>query len=495
MARRSRRCLTSKLASASAEDAPGASAQVDVSPTLILLVYLTAAGQASGNQSQLGAEFSLQAGRVKAACKPSASALYKCPIELFTDHPIHLGVGNLSPQNGFGFGPAFVTHFYNEDRDISVNADVVRAPGGAWRAGVYFKLVLTPVPETQVVPIGDQPGASEDIVIRPYPIVDAYLQTTSLHTIFFSGLGPASAQENQTAFGMRETIVGGRVIYPLFRKHRISALNLAAIGEINGRFVDLRPSDAEPVPDITTQFDETTAPGLASQPGFFQLREAVRIKPAAFTERLHLNYLASADQFIASSSPYSFRRWTADLDHEFSIYRTRLADASRDTHGPNDCSTGLGDSPCPPPSVSRNRYGSLGFRLLASTSTVSTGDVVPFYFQPTLGGSDINGLRWLSGYDDYRFRGPGVFALRESLEHYIYGIVGLSIVGEQGTVSSPEAGLNLRQLKHSLSAGASLRVGGMPVAYIMWGWGPEGHRLIAVVNSTLLGGSGRPSLQ
>ena len=31
--------------------------------------------------------------------------------------------------------------------------------------------------------------------------------------------------------------------------------------------------------------------------------------------------------------------------------------------------------------------------------------IVPFYFQPTLGGSDINGQRLLSGYDDYRFRG------------------------------------------------------------------------------------------
>jgi hypothetical protein len=466
-----------------------------VSPTLILLVYLTATSQGAGKQSQLGAEFSLQAGRIKAACRPGVSALYKCPIELFTDHPIHLAVGNLAPQNGFALGPAFVTHFYNEDRDIGVSADVVRAPGGAWRGGVYFKLVLTRVPETEVVPIGDHPSSSEGIIIRPYPVIEAYLQTTSLHTIFFSGLGPDTDKANQTAFGMRETIAGGRVIYPLFTKHRIGALNLAAIGEANGRFVDLRPSDARPVPDITTRYDEMSAPGLASQPGFLQLREAVRIKPVVFNERLHLNYLASAEQFIASSSPYSFRRWTADLDHEFSIYRTRLPDVSRDTHGPNDCSEGLGDSPCPPAAVSHNHYGSIGFRLRVSTSTVSSGNVVPFYFQPTLGGSDIDGVRWLSGYDDYRFRGPGIFALRESFEHYIYGIVGLSLVGEQGTVSLPGSGLRVQDLKHSISAGATLRAGGLPVAHIMWGWGPEGHRLIAVVSTSLLGGSARPSLQ
>jgi len=37
--------------------------------------------------------------------------------------------------------------------------------------------------------------------------------------------------------------------------------------------------------------------------------------------------------------------------------------------------------------------------------------------------------------------------------------------------------------------------GGLPVAGIMWGWGPEGRRVIAVVNASLLGGSSRPSLQ
>ena len=358
-----------------------------VSPALFLFVYLSSVGAPAAQQGQLASEFSLQAGRIAEACTAMPSALMKCPIEFLTDHPIHLAVGNLAPQNGFGFGPAFVTHFYNEHRDISVNADVVATPGGAWRAGVYFKAVLTPVAETVVVPIGTAPAAAPDtIVIHPYPIIDGYVQTTSLHSVFFFGLGPDSAEPDQTAFGMRETIAGGHVIYPLFTKGALSALKLSAVGEMNGRFVEVRSSDAQPVPDITTRYDETTAPGLASQPGFFQLGEAVRMKPSMFSERLRFNYLASAQQFIASSnSRYSFRRWTADLDHEFSIYRTVRPSESRDTHGPNDCSETLGYSPCPAPSISRNRYGSIAFRLFASTSTTGSDQVVPFYFQQTLG--------------------------------------------------------------------------------------------------------------
>jgi hypothetical protein len=469
-----------------------------VTSTLLLLAYLISTGQTSGHKSQLAAELGLQAGRIKAACKPSAAALKNCPVEFLTDHPIHLAVGSLAPQNGFAFGPAFVTHFYNDQRDISVNADIVGASSGAWRGGVYLKIVLTPVAETTTVPIGDNPAAQPaGIVIHPYPVIDAYVQTTSLQRIFFFGLGPDTSKTDQTAFGMGETIVGGRVLYPLLTKGRPSALNLSAAGEVNGRFVDVRSSSGASVPDITTRFDETTAPGLTSQPGFVQLGEGVRIKPTAAAGRLSFNYSFVAQQFIASSDSHSsFQRWTTDLDHEFSFYRTVLRGDTRDTHGPNDCSEGLGGtSPCPPPSISRNRYGGVGLRLLMSTSTMGGGASVPFYFQQTLGGSDIDGVRWLSSYEDYRFRGPGVFALSESLEHYIYGVVGLSVVAEQGTVSSPGSGLSTKGMKHSISAGASLRAGGLPVAYVMWGWGPEGHRLIATVNASLLGGSTRPSLQ
>ena len=119
---------------------------------------------------------------------------------------------------------------------------------------------------------------------------------------------------------------------------------------------------------------------------------------------------------------------------------------------------------------------------------------MPFYFQQTLGGSDINGTRWLSGYEDYLVPRPrGVRAAR-GLEHYIYAIVGVSVIAEQGTVSAPGKWIEAGVACHSASAGLTLRAGGLPVASIMWGWGPEGRRVIAVVNASLLGGSSRPSL-
>jgi hypothetical protein len=43
--------------------------------------------------------------------------------------------------------------------------------------------------------------------------------------------------------------------------------------------------------------------------------------------------------------------------------------------------------------------------------------IVPFYFQPTLGGSDINGTAALASYQDYRFRAPNNILARASFEH------------------------------------------------------------------------------
>jgi hypothetical protein len=63
--------------------------------------------------------------------------------------------------------------------------------------------------------------------------------------------------------------------------------------------------------------------------------------------------------------------------------------APRLSNGPDECAAALGATKCA--AIQRNREGSLELRLLITESIASAGSVVPFYFQPTLGGSDING--------------------------------------------------------------------------------------------------------
>jgi len=118
----------------------------------------------------------------------------------------------------------------------------------------------------------------------------------------FFGLGPDTLPSGKSVFGMRETIVGTNVIKPVTEWSWISGLNLSLLGEANGRFVDLLGNQTASSPSIGQLYTQANAPGLASQPGFIQLGEGVRMKPVLFDDRLLLNYLVNFQQFFAPSN-------------------------------------------------------------------------------------------------------------------------------------------------------------------------------------------------
>jgi hypothetical protein len=143
----------------------------------------------------------------------------------------------------------------------------------------------------------------------------------------------------------------------------------------------------------------------------------------------------------------------------------------------------------------RDREGSVGLRLLLTESFVPSGNVVPFYFQPTLGGSDIDGNAALSSYQDYRFRAPNLLLLSGSFEHSIYGPLGISFQVDEGKVALSHGDLGFTHLAHSYAAGLTLRAGGFPMVYLLFAWGGhEGTHTITTLDTSLLGGSTRPSL-
>jgi hypothetical protein len=288
---------------------------------------------------------------------------------------------------------------------------------------------------------------------------------------------------------MQETIVGANAIKPL-------KFNISLLGEVNGRFVDIRGNHQESVPSIEQLYNEATAPGLMRQPAFAQLGEGIRFKPVLFGDYLQLNYLGTFQQFFApSDSRYSFLRWTVDLGHNFLLYGRTVSPTSKDTNGPDECATAVGAEKCPPVSVSRNRNGTIGLRLLLSESIPRGSSVVPFYFQPTLGGSDLNGTPALSSFEDYRFRAPNLLLIRESFEHSIWGPFGMEFLADQGRVALTRGDLGFSHLKHSFAAGLTIRAGGLPDVSLLYAWGGgEGQHTIFNVSPTLLGGSGRVSL-
>lgn len=470
---------------------------------LLVLLWLTSTF-AFAQEGMLQAEFRREGERVSDACKEfSFTAVPGCAIELFTDHPLHVAAGSMPAQNGFGLGGAFVADKNTKNWRLSWDVDAVGSTSGSWRAGGYMKLIHTPVIHINpIVPTtGGTAGAAPEkktekskLAVHPYTVFNLYAQSISLNKLYFFGLGNDSALAGQSVFGMTQTIVGANAIKPAYEWPAIRKLNLALLGEVNGRFVDVRGDNGQSSPSVDALYTNVMAPGLSSQPGFVQLGEGFRVEPV-FGDRFQLNYMGSFQQFFApSSSTNSFLRWTADLNHTFYLYGyTKAGLKNTDTSGPDECAPN--GAVCPPVSHVANLNGSVGVRLLVSESINSATSAVPFYFQQTLGGADINGNMALGSYEDYRFRAPNLLLLQESFEHSIWGPFGFKFMTDEGRVSLTRGDLGFDHLRHSFAAGLTLRAGGFPMVYLMFAWGgPEGHHNIFNMKTSLLGGSARPLL-
>ena len=470
----------------------------------VVLVLLSVPMVALGQESELRAELRREGERVSDACGTfSFKSVPGCAYTLFTDHPLHIAAGSMPPQNGFGLGAAFVWSKNTRNWRLSWDVDATGASSGAWRTGAYMKLVHTPHPakspiKVTIPQLGETPKEEEkpkgaESFTHPYTVFDLYAQSISLNKLNFFGLGNDTLLAGKSVFGMSQTIVGGSVIKPVFEWAAIRKLHLALLGEVNGRFVDIRGEHGQSVPSIETLYTEASAPGLTNQPGFVQLGEGLRIKPVIGD--FELNYLGKFQQFFAPSDSHnSFLRWTVDLNHTYYLYGyTQSPPKGAETVGPDSCAP-AGDT-CPEIPHTRNLNGSIAVRLLLSESINSATSAVPFYFQQTLGGQDINGALSVGSYQDYRFRAPNLLVLQETFEHSIWGPFGLKLMADQGRVALTRGDLGFSHLKHSFAAGLTLRAGGFPMVSLMYAWGGhEGQHTIANMNTSLLGGSARPSL-
>jgi hypothetical protein len=459
---------------------------------LLMLFLLITASASAQEESKLGADVRKERASFSGSCSDFKTIL-GCAEVLFTGHPLHIAVGSIAPQNGFGAGLAFVAHYTpNETWRLSWNTDAIGSTNGSWRAGAYMKAIYIK-PRTIVVQRGRHATSREPVGLDN-PVFNLYAERISLNKITFFGLGPFTTEAGRSFFGMTETIPGVNAWWPIYQP---SHVELSLYGELNGRFVSIRGNHGENSPSIEQLYTEATAPSLTSQPQFFQHAEGLRFKTTSLFlgDHLRLNYFLVFQQFLApGSSQFSFRRFTTDLSHQIPLYSTTRTYLQASHNGPDDCSKALDDHSCP--AITRNLEGSIGIRFFLSESIAPAGHVVPFYFQPTLGGGDLNGNYSLSSYQDYRFRAPNVMLIRESFEHSIWKWpVGFAFMADEGKVALTRGNLGSSPWFHSFSTGLTLRAGGFPQVFLLFAWGGnEGTHTIAQVNTSLLGGSARPSL-
>jgi hypothetical protein len=447
-----------------------------------LLLSISCVTLVSAQESHLQSDFRREREEFKKDCgEGGAKAIFGCAKDLFTGQPLHIAIGSIAPQNGFGFGPSFVFGHNTPNWRFSLNSDAVVSSNASWRAGAYMKAVFI---RRKGLVATDNPNAGLNLV-REFPVVHFYAQGISLNAINFYGLGGNTQRSSQAIYGMRETIAGANVLYPIIPK-----VHLSLFGELNGRFVNIRDGGTAAMA-LSKLYTNTTAPGLVAQPGFFQAGEGIRFQPPVLGGRIQPDLSLTYQQFVASGSKFSFQRLNTDVGVEAPLYHARVV-KTRSYNGPDECGSGIKDRKCP---VVMDRTGSIGLRLLISQSMTPAGNTVPFYFQPTLGGADLNGQKMLPAYADYRFRGPNMIAVRANFEHSIYGPLGFQFLYDIGKVTAARSDLDFTHMSHSFGAGLTLRAGGLPeVSFLFAFGGGEGTHTMLMMNNSLLGGGGRPSL-
>lgn len=477
------------------------------------------------NESRLHRDFRVEGESLAASCgKFTFGSLIDCGQTLVTGQPMHISTGSLAPQNGTAFGLAFVEHknFTNEWR-LNWDIDAGAATSGSWHAGGFMKAYRLSggAIHMELPSAGSTAKHKSAPFFNSAPLFNLYSESNSLNHVDYFGLGPNTLPASHTTYGFSENVTGLSAIVGV--SGPLAPARLSLVGEINGRFPSLRPGSDATIPSIGSRFTEATAPGLTHQSAYFQPSEGLRIEPALFNDLIRLNYLLQFQQFVAvGDSLHSFRRWNADFSHEIPLYRvvgsklgksySKIRASSLSYNGPDDCtgsSAGQNISikraaaakpdparPCPIVSTTENLEGSITLRLFLSESFAKAGSVVPFYLSPTLGGSDIDGTAALASYPDYRFRGPDLLLIRGSFEHSLGKLpLGGVFTVDQGKVGLRRDDIAFDHLRHTFSAGLSVHAGGLPVVYLLFGWGGhEGTHTTADLSPTLLGGSARPSL-
>lgn len=155
----------------------------------LLFVLLMVGVSVCAQESQVGADFRGEGKRLSENCGNGLKGIFGCAEMLFTDHPLHIAVGSIAPQNGFGAGTAFVAHYTpNESWRLSWDVDAIGSYNASWRAGAYMKIIHTPKVPITVVTTPSGPPLSQSCssaIYRIQPLCPRYRSEPAL--LFWRG--------------------------------------------------------------------------------------------------------------------------------------------------------------------------------------------------------------------------------------------------------------------------------------------------------------------
>ena len=390
----------------------------------------------------------------------------ECIQELFSADPVHIAVTFVSPGAGtaaFGLGFAEVPRIrayeflINGVAAVSTDGSYITQlqatlalPGHGirledWQRTLVQKYGLQALARPN---LHDPVDAKTAITLR-WRRIDAREQD-------FYGLGPDSTLAARASYGLilNETYAG---ISDPFTQWNTFGFD----------FSFLQPrvtSSINDVPEIQSAYSEATAPGLTIRDDFIRFGPNITVRiPARRSYFTALN--ASYSVYDALGDPlHSFQRLSA-------VSRTEIPLWLPSHHTPSHRNA-FKNTVCPSlRSDTRCSVGTLDFIASTSVSYKSADSQVPFYFDPTLGGTNMAGDDTLRGFTDFRFRAPNDVLFQLEYRHPIYGPLGLLGFYDTGKVALIPSELGFTQLRHDIGLGIYLQASNHEIVRFYIGFG------------------------
>jgi outer membrane protein assembly factor BamA len=269
-------------------------------------------------------------------------------------------------------------------------------------------------------------------------LLGAQAMYQDLLQVDYFGLGIDSRKNDRSAYRLNDTDVLGYATIQatpwLSVNGRAGWMHQPNLSTATGRNVT--------VPNTLDLFSDSGAPGIRTQPSF--LHGDVSI---AADSRDHAGHPTSGGLYRAAVASYS------DRDAGTFSFRRYEVEASQFV-----------------PLFTRKWVVALhGWEVFSNTSS---GDVVPFYLMPSLGGQNT-----LRGYYDYRFHDNNMQLFNAESRWALFAHVDAAAFVDAGKVTPHAGDLDFRHLKKSYGAGLRVHNATSTLARLDVGHSPEGWRV------------------
>ncbi len=399
---------------------------------------------------------------IKATGQQKRTAVEDCGIKFYGLTPLGPQIGSIAPQGSLGLGLITKTkvdflssHFGTQDKRERVSEVSAR---GLYSLSNSYLIEGRYDFKMPAIGQGDARTATFEDQIK----ISIFATRVNLAKQRFFGIGPSSLPAGLAEYRLLLDKMGAAADWPIL-----------AWFSTGGTLQWVRPSIMGPsgtrIPPVFG-YGDAGAPGALFQPPFMNYKAYLDVHTGTNTHQTwqRTKVRGTYEHFTdLDAGTYSFDRITGFGTASFDL-RTTMKTMTFPTWKSAFCEPVAGGD-C--------SFGQLTFNGLVTASYVGTGKVVPFYFQPTLGGTDIEGFDTLRGYLDFRFRAPNRVLLQSQFDHHLWAFLGVYGFYDMGKVALNPGDLGLSHLRHDIGIGASIKVQNKIVlrAYVGFGTGEGTH--------------------